>query len=49
MACNDVNIDISVDIESMVVLVSMTKVSLAKGVVSGLAQNLVVSQGSHCV
>ena len=41
----DINIDFSSDIESMVVLVSMTKVSLAKGVVSSLAESLVVSQG----
>ena len=45
VACIDVNIDFGVDIESMVVLVSMAKVSLTKGVVSGLAEGLMVSQG----
>ena len=45
VACIDINIDFSVDIESTVVLVSMTKVPLAKGVVSSLAESLVVSQG----
>jgi hypothetical protein len=39
----NVNIDFSVDIETMVVLISVSKALLVKGVVGGLAESLSVS------
>jgi hypothetical protein len=41
--CIDVNVDFSIDIETMVVLMTVTEALLVKGVVGGLAESLSVS------
>jgi len=46
VACIDVNIDFSIDVETVAVLVSVTKALLVKGVVGVLADSLFVSWGS---